>query len=282
MLNSVLKKLCVTSLLLCVSVSSVSAASVSEINSVPSDLQCVKDTGVEDSFTGGEFLSGGLKNPILGYTDLVDDPMYTENQEEVEVNNYVPTVTKTSLVNGRFAWLLKDDIIGKVSGVEYRVVNKKTGRTISRGVSYSTYNYVSVGKADVVYVSLRSFYYGDDGETIYSDWSSKKNNKAYALRHVSMKTKDTKKTIKKHSVTLKWNKVSGAKNYTIYGKQRSGKKWYKLKTTKNNYLKVTKINKKTINTVNTVEFKIVANTSVNGKTLSSAPFLCTVYLRVYG
>lgn len=280
MRKSIFKQLFVASVWLCVSVSSVSAESIDTTSVIPSDSQHLEVNGVASNSMKTESLWN--HSSLLGDLAELENPEDTENQEdiEVEVNNYVPTVIKTSLVNGKFSWKLKSDIVGKVNGVEYRVINKKTGNVISRGVSYSTVHDAIVDKADVVYVILRSFYYSKSGTTLYSDWSSAEDNHAYALRHVSVKIKDTKKTLHRHSVTLKWNKIPSAKNYTIYGKQRPGKKWYKLKTTKNNFLKVTKINKKTIDTVKIVEFKIVANTSVNGKILSSAPFLCTVYLRM--
>ena len=48
----------------------------------------------------------------------------------------------------------------------------------------------------------------------------------------------------KKSITLKWNKASGAKTYTVYGAKYGKNKLKKIATVKKNSLKVTKAGKK--------------------------------------
>lgn len=150
--------------------------------------------------------------------------------------------------------------------LEWQIYDKKTGKCVASDDSYSvgTQIYNFSGKK-VFYAICRVVGYDSNYNEVYSEWSPKK----YFVTQPKVTTK--KKHIKKNSVTIKWKKVTGAKNYTIYAKKQGAKKWTKVKTTSKTSYKLTKLKGKRINTYNSeYSFRIVTNAKVGGKTLKSS------------
>lgn len=149
--------------------------------------------------------------------------------------------------------------------LEWKIYDKKTGKCVASDDSYSvgTLIYNFTGKK-VFYAICRVVGYDSEYNEVYSDWSPKK----YFVTQPKITT--TKKHVKKNSVTIKWKKVTGAKNYTIYAKKGNAKKWTKVKTTSKTSFKLTKLKGKRINTYNSeYYFKVVTNAKVGGKTIKS-------------
>ena len=71
-------------------------------------------------------------------------------------------------------------------------------------------------------------------------------------------------------MTIKWKKITGVKNYTVYVKKGNSKKWTKVKTTNSNKYVLKKFKGKTVNTFkNKYYFAVVGNATVNGKKVTS-------------
>nr|MBQ8253105.1 fibronectin type III domain-containing protein [Lachnospiraceae bacterium] len=120
-------------------------------------------------------------------------------------------------------------------GYEIEVYQLKTnGKTkrIKKGSSNSFYrNYADVKSSSLFKYAtryrVRAYVTLDNGQKAYSAWSSYKN---YVPQAKVKKLKAYSKTTGK----LTWNKVTGAKNYTVYYKtsSKSSAKWKKLTTVK--------------------------------------------------
>ncbi len=150
--------------------------------------------------------------------------------------------------------------------IEWQIYDKKTGKCVASDYSYNvgTEIYSFKGKK-VFYAICRVVGYDSNYNEVYSEWSPKK----YFV--TQPKVTSTEKHVKKNSVTIKWKKVTGAKNYTIYAKKKNAKKWTKVKTTSKTSYKLTKLKGKRINTYNSeYSFRVVTNAKVSGKTIKSS------------
>jgi len=162
--------------------------------------------------------------------------------------------------------------------IEWQIYDKKTGKCVATDDSYTVGTEIYSFKGKKVYYAIcRVVGYDSEYNEVYSNWSAKK----YFV--TQPKVTSTKKHIKKNSVTIKWKKVTGAKNYTIYAKKSGSKKWTKIKTTSKTSYKLTKIKGKRINTYKSkYSFRIVTNAKVNGKTIKSGnKEYYTAYTYVY-
>ncbi len=80
---------------------------------------------------------------------------------------------------------------------------------------------------------------------------------------------ETHTTSTRSKITARWNKVNGATNYTVYIAKDSNKGWKKVKTVKNNALKITKFGKAKLKSKSLYYVKVVANKKVGKKTYKS-------------
>ncbi|MBQ9983965.1 MAG: hypothetical protein IJP29_05180 [Lachnospiraceae bacterium] len=178
-----------------------------------------------------------------------------------------PTVSKAELGDGTLA-LLASNVDSNAYKIEWQVYDKKTGKCVATDDSYSTDTYIySFNGRKVYYAICRVVGYDSNYNDVYSSWSAKK----YFVSQP--KVTSTKKHIKKNSITIKWKKVTGAKNYTVYAKKKNAKKWVKIKTTSKTSYKLTKLKGKRINTYATdYAFRVVTNAKVGGKTIKSGTY----------
>lgn len=93
-------------------------------------------------------------------------------------------------------------------------------------------------KTQAYQFAVRSFIYDKEGKRVYSEYSAAKIviPRAYIYKGKAL--------AEKGSARVYWNKVTGAKNYTIYLSRNGGKKFRKFKTTTKNNLKLTGLKEK--------------------------------------
>ena len=176
-----------------------------------------------------------------------------------------PSVDTVEIVDGT-VYVRAKNIDPYAERLEWEIYDKKTGKLVKSATSYTV--------GDTIYgVNGRKVYYarcrvvGHDGNynDVYSEWSGKK----YFV--TQPKITSTKKHIKVSSINIKWKKVTGAKNYTVYAKKENSKKWVKVKTTSKTSYELTKIKGKKLNLRNSdYNFRVITNAKVNGKTIKSS------------
>lgn len=161
-----------------------------------------------------------------------------------------------------------------ITGYQANLYNRKGKLVESKTISNPYMNYCTFNKANsknVYFVKVR-FYYTYGGVSTWSKWSAD-------FRAVPQaKITSNKKCIKRHSIKLKWKKVSGATGYTVYARKGGKKKWTKVKTLKSKSSSYTfkKFKKKRI-TVNAVgwDLKVRTTGKVKGKKVNSTSYYYT-------
>lgn len=116
---------------------------------------------------------------------------------------------------------------------------------------------------------VRAYNYDSNYDKAYGEWSDK-----FVVIPTAKITKITNH--KNGSVTLKWKKVSGASNYTVYKKVGTGK-WKKVKTVKGTSCKVSglKVGKE-------AQFYVTVNkVKINGKKYSTPKMTNPGYVYIY-
>lgn len=177
-----------------------------------------------------------------------------------------PGVAKVEVVDGD-AYVSAKNIDPNARKLEWEIYNKK-GKLIKREISYYTKDTIyGITGRQVYYARVRAIGQDSDYNDVYSAWSGKK----YFVTQPKITTKSNSSHIKTTSVLIKWKKVSGAKDYTVYAKKASSKKWVKVKTTKKTSYKLTKIKGKKLNLRKSdYNFKVVTNAKAGGKKIKSS------------
>lgn len=223
-----------------------------------------------ESFTTGELSNIASSDdsptpvPTPSVTPVITptyEPTYTADTTSLST----PNISKVIMCEGTVTALADNVDTNNVTALEWMLFDAKTGKCIVSDTSYSTReDLYNVNKRKVFYLQCRAVSYDSNSNYIYSNWSSPK----YFVSQPKVSIK--KKNIKKNSITVKWKKVTGAKNYTIYARKRNAKKWTKIKTTSKTSYTIRKLKGKIINVWdNDYEITIVSNTRINGKTLKS-------------
>lgn len=153
------------------------------------------------------------------------------------------------------------------SGYEFGIFNQKTNRLVkSETTTLANTTFYGLSRKNVYLVRARAYTYDTAGNRVYSAWGAGK----YFVPQPQIRRTATK--VKKNSILLKWSKVTGAKNYTIYMRKRSSGKWYKVKTvsSKKSSYKITRFRGKRFNTHRQdYEVRIKASAKIGGKTYNS-------------
>ncbi|MCM1246573.1 MAG: fibronectin type III domain-containing protein [Roseburia sp.] len=235
--------------------------------------------GSEDSY-GYSFVQ--FETPLSGVSSEVDvvtdtgiaapapeptqDPAASQSQVQTPavVSVAAPSVTSVKMTGGNVAASVTPVVC---DGYEFGIFNKstnalvKTESTILNGAVF-----YGVGRKNIYIMRARAYAYDSAGNKVYSAWGAGR----YFVPQPQIRKSASK--CKKNSINLKWNKVSGAKNYTIYMRKRGSGKWYKVKTVsgKKASYKITKFRGKGFNTHRqSYEVKVKATAKIGGKTYSS-------------
>lgn len=149
--------------------------------------------------------------------------------------------------------------------IQYSVLDTNKNRIVHSG-KLKQHTGIGLYQLSLDYLE-RGIYY------IQARFFDKKNNKAvskWSKKYVfpgsiAYKYDATRKTVKSHSVKLKWYGNRGVKKYTVYAGY-SMNKLKKVGTTKTNSFKVTKIGKSKINLTKGMYFSVVAKVKYNKHT----------------
>lgn len=152
-------------------------------------------------------------------------------------------------------------------GIEIQVYNhsgkKKVGKVQKPSGGTSTICTVKGIKANAFYqIKARSYVSTASGKK-YSSWAT-----IYSANQQKLKLGATNKGIQ-----VSWKKVSGAKDYTVYGRKGASSNkssFKKIKTVKGTKLVVSKIGSKKVKRGDSYYFYVVANKKVGKKTWKSA------------
>lgn len=215
------------------------------------DLDVVTDTGIG---------SAGTSQP--------SQPSQSSGQPAVQqpavVQVAAPSISAVKMVGGNVAAAVNPVTC---DGYEYGIFNKKTNKLVkSTTTSLTSTTFYGLSRKNIYIVRARAYVYDSAGNRVYSGWGAGK----YFVPQPQIKKTASK--LKKNSITLKWSKVSGAKNYTIYMRKRASGKWYKVKTvsSKKSSYKITRFRGKKFNTYRqNYEVKIKASAKIGGKTYNS-------------
>lgn len=207
----------------------------------------------------------GISAPV---TDPATQPSVQQPQAEAPqpavVSVAAPSVASVKMVGANVAATVTPVAC---DGYEFGIFNKntnalvKTESTILNGATF-----YGVGRKNVYIMRARAYAYDSAGNKIYSAWGAGQ----YFVPQPQIRKTATK--LKKNSINLKWSKVSGAKNYTIYMRKRGSGKWYKVKTVsgKKASYKITRFRGKGFNTHRqNYEVKVKATAKIGGRTYSS-------------
>lgn len=165
--------------------------------------------------------------------------------------------------------------IAPITGADGHEVELATlsGKVYRRNTSTGPYSsYIdSVMKKNtptvVRYRAFRNF----GGQRVYGPYSAVK---VYLFQKLTVKAR-AKLFSKVKTVTVKWSKVSGATNYTVYAKKGINGAWKKVKTLgkKGRSVKITKVKGKKLARYSTYYFKVVPKVKVAGKKYTATPLV---------
>lgn len=214
-----------------------------------------------------EFITGELNNvnDPGTQTQTPSNPGTPSKPNTQQVVLKKPVIQSMRLVDGTLSVIAGNVDTKYTEKLEWAVYDKKTNQLVKTDNSYSIADTIyGLDAKKVYYVKCRAVGSDANYNDVYSEWSDVK----YIVSQPKVTSKN--KDVKKSQVTIKWKKISGAKNYTVYVKKGKTKKWTKVKTTKSNKYVLKKFKGKKVNTFkNRYYFAVVANAKVNGKTLSS-------------
>lgn len=147
-----------------------------------------------------------------------------------------------------------------VSGYEYKLIGggkTLSDKTVAAGTTQVT---LDINKNTFYSFKVRA-YSTRSGKTVYGSWSS--------VYNFGPQPELINATASKSGLALKWNKISGVKNYTIYVSKTPNKGYKKVDTTTKTSYTVKSLAGSKFNKSNTYYVYIIANKTVKGKTISS-------------
>jgi len=181
---------------------------------------------------------------------------------DVSISEIKPYITSSSFI----AYLT--EYPADIDGVEYKVYKKDGTDVYGSTTKNAELRIIKANAKAIYYVKTRSFMYDNNYNKVYSNWSDKK----YFISSPSIDAVKTRSTITKHSLTLSWGKVTGAKKYIVYCSTKKDSGYKEVGTTTKTSLAITKFNSKTISLANKKYFKVVASTEIKDETVESIPY----------
>lgn len=177
----------------------------------------------------------------------------------------VPKITGVKMVAGTVRINATADYC---EGAEYAIYRNKGNKQIdSKDTLYTSCDFVGVNRNQVYYARVRGYAFDNNYNRVYSEWSGKK----YFVPQPQI-TDKSKFYRRGDYISLKWKKITGAKNYTIQLRKRNGGKWSKVKTlpAKKTSYKITRFKGKKLNlNSNAYEIRMTATAKAGGKTIKS-------------
>lgn len=220
------------------------------LSGVSSEVDVVTDSGISAPVTDPSAEQPSVQQP--------------QPQAPAVISVAAPSVASVKMVGANVAATVTPVVC---DGYEFGIFNKstdalvKTESTILNGVTF-----YGVSRKNVYIMRAKAYAYDSAGNKVYSAWGAGQ----YFVPQPQIRKTASK--LKKNSINLKWNKVSGAQNYTIYMRKRGSGKWYKVKTVsgKKASYKITKFRGKGFNTHRqNYEVNIKATAKIGGRTYSS-------------
>ena len=211
----------------------------------------------------GSGVAGTISSSLTTGTSTITPSNPTPSAPTTEaITLATPSIKSLKLVDTTLKYSIEAP---NAYGAEIAIYNKKTKKCVKTEEIYYTSGYVYNIKANnVYYAQVRTYTYDSNYNKVYSKWSAKK----YFVAQPTINTKKSK--ITSNSIKLKWNKIQGAKNYTIYMKKTSSKKWKKVKTTTKTTYTIKKFSGKKLNTTkNRYDIRVIASAKVGKKTYKS-------------
>lgn len=138
----------------------------------------------------------------------------------------------------------------KADGYQFKIFNNNGKCIKNHSTNKSYYKATGISRKKFYSAQVRA-YVKNGGSKKYSKWSSK--------IYFANGTKSTARAMK-NGINVKWSKVSGAKNYTVYIAKK-GNGFKKYKTVKGTSVTVKKYGKKKLSKKTTYKVKVVAKKS---------------------
>ncbi len=172
-----------------------------------------------------------------------------------------------------------------VSGADgYQYKCTYGSKTICSGTTASTYAYLTkLSRKKIYRFKVRAFYYNDYGTKVYGSYSKTIPIVPDAVINAG-KCKAGGSSSSPYEI-VGWDKIAGAKSYTVYVSTSSSSGYEKVKTVSGskNSVKISSYKGKKLKTGTTYYVKICTKTRYNGKTYSSKKniyrsfYLYTIY-----
>ena len=218
---------------------------------------CTHTTGSFEKSTENVSASGGTKT-----TPTTEKPV-VQPTKQVITSLKTPHITGVS-IKGTTVSVKSENFDANAKGSELVLYDAITGKKAGSQIgSYDSWIVSNVKRDKSYYIQVRIFAYNGNNK-IYSDWSAKK----YFISAPDVKAdKSNRKT--KDRIEVKWSKVNGATNYTVYVRKSKSSKWYKVGSTKKTKFVIKKCGKAKIKSKCKYDIKVVSSGKVGGVKLKS-------------
>ena len=199
---------------------------------------------------------------------VVDSPVITIKASDLKLIPVAPSkVTVSEAFPSLGDVIMSFNRAAYADGIQYKVyksgskvLKKKTikYKKDTTKVGYSTINGITNSK--FYKVKIRS----------YTTFNRKKKYGSWEVRYITNQVNlSGESNGNNNCISLKWDKIKGAKNYTIYASTNSKKSFKKIATLKGNSKNIKKVAGKKLSSGKRYYFYVVANKKSGGKTYTS-------------
>ena len=178
--------------------------------------------------------------------------------DKVTVSEAFPTLGDVTMSANRAPY---------ADGVQYKVIKQGKKTLKKKTVKYKK------STTKVIYQTIT----GVDNKKFYKvkirsyiNFNGKKKYGAWETRYITNQVNLSGESVGLNNcISLKWDKIKGAKNYTIYASTKSSKDFKKIATLKGNKKNIKKVSGKNLSSGKKYYFYVIANKKSGGKTYSS-------------
>lgn len=214
-----------------------------------------------------EGLKPGMRYSVEYRADYTTDSGYNSDLSTTSSVYTLPGKVKGVEQAKWWYWALGCDVEWEeqtgADGYEYVVKNYKKKEIAKNSAHYTSNRCSFKVKNNMVYTIKARAYTELNGKKYFGDWS----DAAYCFTQPMV----NKASYSKGKMTVKWNKVNGCDDYTIYVSTKETKGYKKVKTVKASQtsLSLSKVDGKQVSSKNKYYFYIVGTKKVNGKKYTS-------------